>query len=143
MIVQSSGHVQVWFILYRYIIHIFYTYIFYTYIFLYIYILQPMSVFMSCYTYGVHAHTFYILHTFHTSCTTSPYPPSLTPRLIETAQSPSTSLKTLSLISSLLSNLYKSRGPEGKITPLGSGILDLTIKLLQSRDPLPVSTFNS
>ena len=63
----------------------------------------------------------------------------MSPRLTNLAQSVHTSPEVLSNIATLMQNLYESGGAEGKKNALGSGVLDLTIKLLHSRDPVPVS----
>ena len=54
------------------------------------------------------------------------------------AKSPVTSPVALNYIATLLTNIFESGGPEGKKTALGSGFLDLVIKLLHTRDPIPV-----
>ncbi|CAI8040309.1 hypothetical protein GBAR_LOCUS22470, partial [Geodia barretti] len=55
------------------------------------------------------------------------------------AKSPVTSPVALNYIATLLTNIFESGGPEGKKTALGSGFLDLVIKLLHTRDPIPAT----
>ena len=41
-------------------------------------------------------------------------------------------------MATLVQNVFEGGGVEGKKNALSSGMLDLTIKLLNSRDPVPV-----
>lgn len=56
------------------------------------------------------------------------------------AQSPDTPPELLNNIAALVQNLFESGDAEGKKNALSSGVLDLAIKLLHSRDPIPVCT---
>ncbi len=60
-------------------------------------------------------------------------------RLLKLAQDSSTSNDMLTDIATLLQNVFQSGGGEGRKNALNSGVLDLTIKLLNGRDPIPVS----
>ena len=60
-------------------------------------------------------------------------------RLRQLSQDTQTSTDVLKNIASLMTNIYDGvGGGEGKKTALQSGVLDLTVKLLQGRDPIPV-----
>ena len=68
------------------------------------------------------------------------HPFSLFLRLRQLSQDTGTSDDVLKNIATLMTNIFEAGGTnEGKKTALQSGVLDLTIKLLQSRDPVPVS----
>lgn len=54
------------------------------------------------------------------------------------AKSPVTPPQALGHIATLITNIFEAGGPDGKKTALGSGFLDLVIKLLHTRDPIPV-----
>ena len=58
------------------------------------------------------------------------------------SQDGQTSPEVLKNIATLMTNIYEAGGAgEGKKTALQSGVLDLTIKLLQGRDPIPVRRY--
>ncbi|KAL5502441.1 hypothetical protein EMCRGX_G009214 [Ephydatia muelleri] len=60
-----------------------------------------------------------------------------TSKLLGVAQSPHSSPEVLTSVATLVQNLYEVGGAEGKKLALGSGMLDLTVKLLNTRDPVP------
>ncbi|KAL5501987.1 hypothetical protein EMCRGX_G008672 [Ephydatia muelleri] len=68
--------------------------------------------------------------------------PKFTSKLLGTAQSPHSSPEVLTSVATLVQNLYEVGGAEGKKLALGSGMLDLTVKLLNTRDPVPVGRVN-
>ena len=71
------------------------------------------------------------------------FPPPHTRRLRQLSQDSQTVPDVLKNIATLMTNIYDAVGTgEGKKTALQSGVLDLTIKLLQGRDPIPVSKHN-
>ena len=60
-------------------------------------------------------------------------------RLRQLSQESQTGADVLKNIATLMTNIYDGvGGGEGKKTALQSGVLDLTVKLLQGRDPIPV-----
>ena len=66
--------------------------------------------------------------------------PKFSSKLLSMAQGPNTSPEVLAGVATLVQNLYEVGGAEGKKAALGSGMLDLTVKLLKNtRDPVPVS----
>ncbi len=69
----------------------------------------------------------------------SPLCPTPSTRLLKLAQDKSTTSDMLTDIAMLLQNMFASGGGEGRKNALNSGVLDLTIKLLNGRDPIPVS----
>ncbi len=60
-------------------------------------------------------------------------------RLVSLAKDLNTPHNMLANIATLLHNMFDS-GNEGRKNALNSGVLDITIKLLGGRDPIPVST---
>ena len=60
-------------------------------------------------------------------------------RLTQLSQNLHTPRDIINNIAALIQNLFEAGGPEGTKSALGSGLLDLTVKLLHSRDPIPVS----
>ena len=54
------------------------------------------------------------------------------------AKSPVTPPTALGYIATLMTNIFEAGGSEGRKTALGSGFLDLLIRLLHTRDPIPV-----
>ena len=54
------------------------------------------------------------------------------------AQDRTTPADMLTDIAALVQNVFEAGGGEGKKNALSSGVLDLTIKLLNGRDPIPV-----
>ena len=59
-------------------------------------------------------------------------------RVTMLAKCPATPPKALGYIATLITNIFEAGGSEGRKTALGSGFLDLVIKLLHTRDPIPV-----
>lgn len=67
----------------------------------------------------------------------------LSSRLRQLSQNSQTSIEVLNNIATLMTNIFEAGGTiEGRKTALQSGVLDLTIKLLQGRDPIPVSVLS-
>ena len=75
---------------------------------------------------------------FYVSPPSPPHPPH-PHRLISLSQSPHTSPEVLNNVAALMHNVFEGGGTsEGRKNALSSGVLDLTVKLLTSRDPIPV-----
>ena len=58
------------------------------------------------------------------------------------AKSQATPPHALENIATLITNIFEVGGSEGRKTALSSGFLDLIIKLLHTRDPIPVRNVN-
>jgi hypothetical protein len=63
--------------------------------------------------------------------------PKFMEKVVVLARSPATPPRALGHIATLITNIFEAGGADGRKTALGSGFLDLIIKLLHTRDPIP------